>query len=130
MLEGLAPEAHTLLAQRWGDDAEAMIRQAAVDAPPVTLRIVPLGSVAGLVVDAAGQPVPSFSLAAAALDQGIYRQEHFTDAAGMFLIDGLAPARYDLIANQGPQTGFGTVVVGPGESASKIEIRLAPSIPE
>ena len=130
VLEGLAPEAHTLLAQRWGDDAEAMIRQAAVDAPPVTLRIVPLGSVAGLVVDAAGQPVPSFSLAAAALDQGIYRQEHFTDAAGMFLIDGLAPARYDLIANQGPQTGFGTVVVGPGESASKIEIRLAPSIPE
>jgi hypothetical protein len=69
----------------------------ALDGPDVRIALVAPGTLTGVVVDESGRPVPRYRLGAAGV--GPAGHHVFTSGEdGRFVLTGLAPGRYDLVA--------------------------------
>jgi RNA polymerase sigma factor (sigma-70 family) len=99
-LEGLDPGPHTLRARQAG--AAPVEAAAAAPARGVTLRLSPGAGLAGQVVDPAGAPIPSFTIAVLrrrGLASDLLRTLAVVDAEGRFSIGDLAPGEYRVVAS-------------------------------
>ena len=113
---------YTVLAQRrGGGDALA---SAVAEGSEVRLRIAPLGTLAGRVLDPAGKPADALLVTARNVDTGEIRRESFLFDDGGFRFESLVAGHYELVAQATQGRLRHEVDLRAGEGVEDLDLRL------
>jgi hypothetical protein len=93
---------------------------------PISIASVPIGNLAGVVLDVHGQPVPNAAVTIQTSD-GTQPFATRTDAAGHFLFTRLETGQYDLRAASGKRVSeWSKRIMVRSRKTTEVTLRLAP----